>query len=299
MRIIKPITITDSVVVSNNITPSTLPEWSSGNPYTQGDTVKIESVHSEYECLINNTNQNPSTNPLDPSGNPYWLRTGSTNDWRLFDTKTRSPSVNPSNITLTLQSSSSITGVALINIKASTLNITVEAGGQIKYTKDVQLRELVYTYTDWFFSPIESITTVVKLDLPLYTNAEITITADSSAGDVEIGELVLGSVQTIGCAQYGSSVGINDYSTKEVDDFGNFIIVERGFADRIEYDVEIESTDTNKVKKLLAQYRAKPLVYVGHPDRPELTTYGYYRRFQEVLRDFSTTTMTLVVEEII
>jgi len=298
MRIIKPITITDGVIISNNIAPSTLLEWNSATAYTQGDKVKIDSVHSEYECLINNTNRNPSTNPLDPSGNPYWLRIGSTNDWKLFDTKTRSPSVNPSNITLELQSSSSITGIALINIKANTLNITVEVGGDVKYTEDVQLREPVYTYTDWFFSPIESITTVVKLDLPLYTNAVITITADDS-GDVEIGELVLGSVQLIGCAQYGSSVGINDYSTKEVDDFGDFIIVERGFADRIEYDVEIESADTNKVKKLLAQYRAKPLVYVGHPDRPELTTYGYYRRFQEVLRDFSTTTMTLVVEEII
>jgi len=300
MKIIEPITATDANIVANNIAGSTLAEWDVSTAYVQGDKVQVSANHREYECLINNTGKDPTGNPLDPSGNPYWYDTGATNDRRLFDSRSRSPSVNPLNITVSVKSMKITNGIALINIFADTLNVTAvsDSAGEV-YNEDVMLRRYVNTFTDWFFSPIENITNAVQIDLPLYTDMTITITATVTSGDVSIGEFVFGAVRDIGLTQYSTSVGITDYSTKEVDEFGNIFIVERGYANKIDYDVIVLANRTDYVKRLLARYRATPLVYVGKEDKPETITYGYYTKFSEVLEDFANTSLVLSVEEII
>jgi len=300
MKIIKPVVITDTMITSSNIAGSSYAEWVNTTAYTAGQKVKIDAIHNEYECLIANTGEDPTQNTVDGSGNPYWLDIGSTNDWALFDGKARNPSVNANNITITIKPNKLTNSLAIINFNSGALNITatsVEGGGEV-YNEDIVVREYVSGWYDYLLSDIERISNAVKIDLPAYIDIEITITA-TDTGDVSIGELILGKSQEIGLAQYGTSVGITDYSTKDTDTFGNFTVVERGFANRIEYDVIIERNKTAYVRKLLSQYRATPVVYIGEEESPETITYGYFKRFNIVLQDFANSEMVLEVEELI
>ena len=300
MKIIKPITATDSMILSNNIAPSPYPEWDNITNYSVGDKVKVDAIHNEYQCLITNNNQDPTTNPVDGTGNPYWLDLGSTNDWALFDNRSRKASVNPLSIELQIKPNKLVGSIAFINIEAASLNITMDSvsGGGEVYNQDINLRELVYSYEDYFFSEIDSLTSAVRVDLPLYSDATITITATSPSSDVKIGELVFGPSVNIGLTQYGTSVGIVDFSTKEKDIFGDPIIVERDYADRVDYDILVESAKTASVKKMLSNYRATPLVFIGKEDRYETVVYGFYKRLDMVLQDFAYSSMVLEVEEL-
>ena len=298
MKIIQPYDVTDGMVIANNITGSTYTEWSSATSYAQTDKVKIDSVHREYECLIANTNKDPTTNPLDGSGNPYWLDLGATNDWAIFDNKTRSVSTNPLNITVSVKPNRLVNSIAILNISAGTLNVTAvsDSAGEV-YNKDIVLRQYVSSFYDWFFSEITRIDNAVRIDLPAYNDMTVTITATSTS-DVSIGEFVFGKLFEVGLTQYGTSLGIRDFSTKEFDTFGNPFVVERGFTNRIEYDVLMLSSRTNAVRRFLSKYRAKPLVYIGAETEEETITYGYYKSFNEVLQDYANTSMLLEVEEL-
>lgn len=301
MKIIKPTVVTDAIVTANNIAVSAYPEWNVATPYTAGQYVKVDSVHKEYLCLISNTGQNPSTIPalVDGAGDPYWKDVGSTNDWALFDGRSRKASVNPTSIVVSVKPTGITNSIAILNIIAGTLNVTAvsDSAGEV-YNKDFVLRQYVNSFYDWFFAPIEGITNAVRIDLPAYTDMTITLTATASSGNVTIGEFVFGKLQNIGKTQYGTSLGINDYSTKDTDDFGNFIVTERGFANRIEYDVVLDANKTASTRRFLANYRAQPLVYIGDENLPETVTYGFYKRFNEVLSNYALTSLVLEVEEL-
>ena len=53
-------------------------------------------------------------------------------------------------------------------------------------------------------------------------------------------------------------IGITDYSKKDVDDFGNYTIVERAFAARANFKMSLPNTEVTGVYKTLAAYRATP-----------------------------------------
>lgn len=298
MTTINPTTITDSMIVQNNIVGSTYLEWSSSTSYSIGDKVKVESIHKEYECLIANTDKNPTTDPIDETtGNPYWLDLGSTNDWALFDGRSRKPSINQNSIVVSVKPNKLINSVAILNIEANSLNITaVSDSAGVVFNEDIDLRRLVNNFYDWFFSSIERIDNAVRLTLPAYTDMTITITL--TGNEVKVGEFIIGKQLRIGCTQYGLGISINDYSTKETDIFGNSFVVERAFADRIEYDVLLENNMVNTVKRFLSQYRATPLVYIGDERLEETITYGFFKRFSLVIQDFSTSQLVLEVEEL-
>ncbi len=134
-----------------------------------------------------------------------------------------------------------------------------------------------YTY---FFTPNEKVAEVVAFDLPSYSTQTIFITLSVPAGDVSVGEIVLGAQKTIGGAVFGSGIGIVDYSRKERDDFGNAVIVERGYSQTSSYDVSIETKNVRHIQRQLGRLRAKPLVWSGTDDGGYgLLIYGYFTDF--------------------
>ncbi|MBW4054353.1 MAG: hypothetical protein HIU83_02915, partial [Proteobacteria bacterium] len=72
-------------------------------------------------------------------------------------------------------------------------------------------------------------TETIKLDLPPYSTAEISITINYPGGAAKCGEIVVGMHVDIGDTQYSPSIGIVDYSDKTVDSFGNYSPLERDY----------------------------------------------------------------------
>ena len=101
----------------------------------------------------------------------------------------------------------------------------------------------------------------------------------------------------LGRTVYGTTVGIEDYSRKERDAFGNAIIIERAFAQKADYEVEITTQDTRRVQRFLSNYRATPVVWIGNQDTSYgLIVYGFYTQFSINLATPSISYTTLEVE---
>jgi len=155
------------------------------------------------------------------------------------------------------------------------------------------------TVVNWylyFFEPIARITQLTDLKLPAYKGATVDIALTETGADVDFGLAVIGQQAEIGRTVYGTSVGIRDFSRKEVDEFGNFTVVERRFFRTADYDVRIDTPKVAFVQKILSDRRAKPTVYIGTEDNPETIVYGYYRDFDIVLSNPAVSNGTIEVE---
>jgi len=83
MQIIKPITVTDSILTATNVPENDFPQWAAGTTYSIGNKVVSLTTHKIYESLINS---NLGNNPTTDDGTK-WLDLGATTRWKAFDTK--------------------------------------------------------------------------------------------------------------------------------------------------------------------------------------------------------------------
>lgn len=301
MRIVKPITVDDSILTSTTIPADTTQEWVITTPYVAGDIVRIESSHTLYECLLDNTGEDPSQNTVDGNGNPYWLNLGATNRWAMFDGKSRKSSTNPDLIDVTLQPNKVVNSISLLNISAGSVQVIMtDPVDGIVYDELVNTLELVPSdFYEWCFTEVTLISNIVKIDLPAYPSASIRVIASSPNATVRIGELIIGVQEELGVTTYGTSVGIIDYSRKDTDAFGNPIIVERPFIDSVSYQVAIPTNRVSQVKNTLSSYRATPVVYIGDQNFPSTIVYGFIKTFGINIAYPNLSEMSIEVEELI
>ena len=166
-------------------------------------------------------------------------------------------------------------------------DITVEGAGEV-YKTDISLtdnRNIVDWFTYFFEEQVQK-EQAQWLDIPPYLGSSVQVTVTEATGQTaELGQLVLGFLSNIGATTYGTSISIEDFSRKETDAFGNFIVVERAFAQLADFDVQFETQNARKIQRTLAEYRATPIVYIGSEDTSYGTTiYGFYRRFDLTLQ---------------
>lgn len=285
MKLIKPVTVTDSILVSSTVPENDYAEWSSGTTYAIGNRVIVLSVHKIYESLINsNLNNDPTTD-----NGTKWLDIGATNRWKAFDKKIGDPVTQVTSAQYVLNDpNSNVTAVALFGLQGVSANVTVTDAveGEV-YDETVSLldnRNIIDWYT-YFFEEQAQLEEALFLNIPPYVGADVQITVTATTGNtVEIGQIVFGFLSEIGLTTYGTSISIEDFSRKETDAFGNFIVVERAFAQLVDYNVSYPTQNSRKIQSTLAQYRATPIVYIGSEDTSYGTVvYGFYRRFDLTL----------------
>lgn len=282
MKIIRPLDVVDAVLTSSNVTENdgSAGAWSVITAYTVGQTVRyvIANVHQVYECLVNNTGVTPGTDDT------KWLLVGATNRWKMFDESVQSQTTNSNSIAVTLTPASTdrVDSVVLLNLSAASVQITVtDPVDGLVYDETVSLVS-DSGITDWwayFFEPIIRVTDLAQTDLPPYSGAAIAITITDTGATAACGECVLGLSREIGGLQNRARVGIQDYSVKQQDDFGNYTILERAFANRASFVVWVESGFVDALKNLLSGYRATPVVYVGSDSYASTIIYGFYKDF--------------------
>lgn len=209
-----------------------------------------------------------------------WLRVGSTNRWKMFDNANNSQSANTSTIDVTLNCDGRVDSVALLNVSAASARITMtdDVDGVV-YDQTISLVEEVgeSSWYAWLFDPIERRTELAVTDMPPYLDPVINIVLTDTGNTVLCGNCVVGKVKEIGTSLHGSSFSIQDYSTKETDDFGVTTIVERDYASRGNFLIKVENDFLGRLKNLLAAYRATPVVYIGADEYDPTIIFGIYR----------------------
>lgn len=300
MRLIKPVEITPAKLISSNVPETDYPAWSVSATYAMGDRVLLD--HTIYEALAAvAAGVKPGGEVVTPEAPAKWQNRGMDNRWRMFDDKVESLTTNPGTIEVRIRPGAVVNSLALFNLQGKSVTVTMvdPVEGEV-YRKDLSLVDAgVTNWYDWFFEPISIRTDLVVLDMPAYGSADIVLTIDAGPEVAAVGHVVIGAVKQIGTALYGSSVGIIDYSRKSTDEFGNTIVIQRSFSNRADFDVVLDTDDVNKVRRLLADLRSTPVVWVGEESYEATILFGFFKDFQIVFSGPTVSDCSITVEGVI
>lgn len=299
MKIIVPEIIADASLTSSNVAEADHPVWLVGTTYNLADRVIVIATHRIYESVIgSNIGNDPTT---DDGTN--WLDVSATNRWKAFDEIIADQVVNASTIEYEFDTTGIINAVSLFGLDAETAQViaTSAVDGEV-YNETIALTDnsAINNWYDYFFEPIIRRSRHVFVDLPQYLDTIIDVIIGVSSGNASVGQIVIGQLRGIGGTEFGTTVGIRDYSTKENNIFGDPVIVERRYSDVVDYDVAVKSTGIDALRTLLAGFRASPVVWIGD-DVADYGTliYGYYKDFDVVLSSPSISRASIQVEGLV
>lgn len=299
MIIIKPATVTASTLTASNVAETDYPSWTAGT-YTVG-TRRIYD-HKIYEVVATSTTDRPDIGAAAVPAT--WLFVSATNRYKMFDIAVGSGTTNSGSINVTVTPSTVCNSVILFDVDGASAQLIVRtSGGTIVYNKTISLADYsgLNSYFSYYFLPIAETgaTEIAFIDIPNYSGASFQLIIDAGAGIASCGEMIIGQKSVLAVTNFGTSVGIKDYSVKTIDDFGNVTITQRPYSKRADYDVTVETTQVGQFNKFLASIRSTPAVYIGDPERSETIVLGYYRDFSVVLSNPSISECSLSVEGLI
>ena len=289
MIIIRPIVINDAVLTATDVTETDEDEFSLITSYSIDDTVMVTTdlVHSIFVSLTDNNVGNQPQNEPDKVNPIFWARKSATNRFAMFSDQINDQTEQATSIEVELTASNLVNAISFFNLDATTVQVVMNDpnDGEV-YNKTVNLVDAsgVDDWYAWYFEPITLQTTLALLDLPPFISATITVTITKTGGIAKVGLISIGSQKTLGITDIGTDVGIQDYSTKQRDTFGNPIIVSRNFAKRANYNVTIPSESAGAVEVILAELKTTTLTWIGSVERPSTIIYGYYRDFNITLQ---------------
>lgn len=279
MKFIRPTTITDAMLVSSNVAETDYAAWVSGTSYSVGNRVIRTSVHKVYERVVAGAG---TTAPESDATN--WLEVGPTNRWEMFDAKVGTTTENASSITVVLQPGR-INSLALLNLDASTVDVSLVVDAIEIYSASIDLDSgtKIGNWYDYFYEPIYQQDTVTLtdlvdaalLDVPAYSTGTLTVTIARTAGTVSCGQLVVGLDYYLGETAMGASVSIRDFSRKDVDTYGNYTIIQRGYSKKVSTDIIVDRSRSDEVVRNISRYRSTPMVWIGSGVYGSLIVYGF------------------------
>ena len=174
----------------------------------------------------------------------------------------------------------------LSNVKSITVTVTHAVDGVVyNHTRELESTLLASNWWRYFFDPIQRRTSVFFYGLPSYRNASLSITFTGDTGiTIGCGVCMIGQYYEFADAvRIGASVGIQDYSRKEADDFGNYEIVERAFAKRANWDILVDRSRLDLLFNTLAGLRARPALYIGGELEDATVVYGFPKDYDVVI----------------
>lgn len=299
MIIIKPASVTASTLTASNVAETDYAAWTAGT-YTVGNRVIYD--HKIYEVVATSTTDRPD---LGAAAVPAtWLFVSPTNRYKMFDIAVGSGTVNSGSINVTITPTTVCNSVVLFNVDGATAQLIVRtSGGTIVYDETVSLADYgdLNSYFNYYFLPIAETgaSELAFIDIPNYSGASFQLIIDAGGGTASCGEMIIGQKSALAVTNFGTSVGIKDYSVKTIDDFGNVTITTRPYSKRADYDVTVETAQVSQFTKFLASIRSTPAVYIGDPLRGETIVLGYYRDFSVVLSNPSISECSMSVEGLI
>ena len=307
MKVIVPIPYPEFTSLDTWQVPlSTYPGWASGTTYAQG--ARVYRGEFEFESLINT---NVGQDPLIPGETSPWFLLGKINRLKAFDGTIYDQTVAEAGkmeMGYTITAPTTVSAIAAFNVEARSIRVRLrdplEPVNTYYYdeTKTLIMDEGITNWSDYFFEEPTAVNEMLFDELVAYPGTEIRINIIDSALRPKVGQLVLGKAHYLGVLCEGSSVGIQDYSRKERDDWGNPIIVERPYSQRADYDIVVPTSSVRKVQNVLSSIRAKPAVYYDDEDlrgTNGTTVFGYYQDFSVSLQVGKNSHMSLEVEGLV
>lgn len=284
LLVLQPIPVTDAVLTASNIAENDHPAWNPATSYAEGDRVIRTQTHRIYFRVTPGTSATPPE-----SDTENWADMGATNRWRAFDGVVGTQSARNGEIVITLTPGTVFNGIALLNAKANNIRIKVTATGDgVVYDKTFSMQSppSMPDYWTYCFEPITQRSTLTPVDMPTYgagTTVEVTLSA--GAGPTAVGTILVGRLVPVGDRgiHLGARIGIDDFSRKETDEYGNTSVTERAWRKRASVSLHLRNSQIDGTQSLFARLRATPTLYIASPNYEALAIYGFYKDFAAVI----------------
>lgn len=301
MIVIPPISITDSILYSSNITEPDANDngataWVSGSAYAVDARVYRTTTHRIYKCILGITAGSAASTAL-PEVSVYstsspWVEEGPTNKWAMFDllrnTATKSSSGLINIVLKPDQRIDSIALLGLVDVNYVTIIATYNSGS---------------TYIVMDNEVDVSVKSILKLNVPPFYNVSLNIILQGD-GAIECGGCVVGIYKDIGNTQQDVTVDSTNFSTVDRDIYGTASMVQRRSIPRISLQTFVRPEALNMVSEIRDRLNATPAVWSGmnidntHNYYDSLLIVGFYKTFKFSLDNPIGVFVDLELEEI-
>jgi len=287
MRMVRPITITDAILLSSNVAETDYAAYVAGTTYALAARVIVVATHKIYESAqAGNVGHYPPDNLA--GATPYWLEVGATNRWRMLDGKVGSQTTNADTIELALDTSEQ-SSVNFLQLEAASLliEVTDNTTSTVVYSETFSLisdKNIIDGWT-YFFEPF-IFTRNRSVGIPLLADSTTAITISNLTGTAKCGEVLIGNSTFIAPVAFGAELGLTDYSVPQVDDFGNYSYLQRSWSKRGTFSLQIDNNRIEYILDLFADIRTVPVLWIpddGEKLRSSLMVYGIYKAFSTVI----------------
>lgn len=270
----------------------------SGATYALGDRVIDATAHLIYESLA-------GSNTAALTDTAKWLEIGPTNTWAMFDLLRNTATIVPSSLTVVLTPGERVDSIALLGVVANSVSITITSDAVTVYTltESLNTRESFGWY-EYFFRPITTRPSLIRFDLPPYTNAVITVTLTADTGNAECGACVIGTSEYLGRVLAEAESDVLNFSSVTRNAFGDSQLVPRRNVPRTQQQIIADKSRVNRIRTLRDSLNATPAVWSGLDDLDSdgyfeaVLILGIYKRFTINLRHPQHAAISLELEEV-
>lgn len=281
--VVFPVTVDDSVLspTGSNVPENDYAQWSSLTTYAKGHRAIILADHDIYQSVQDaNTNHPPAADD-----GTWWTLVSKTNRYKMFDGSNSSATVNAESIEDQFHPGTVITTLAALGMTGISFQaIMTDPVEGVVYDSGVILLIGIIPEANWwsyFFSQTTQVHDVILDDLPSYYDAELSIDIQNPGADAKCETLLFGQETMIGYGvELGARLGIQDYSRRERNQFGDLVLIERNYSRKASFEMYLDWAEVDQAMRLFAALRAKPALYIGYAPLTATAVFGIYKDFE-------------------
>jgi hypothetical protein len=271
--------------------------------YALGERVIDPVAHWVYESLVDGNEGNALTAAVEPL---KWLEVGPTNKWAGFHLKSNIPTVAPGSLTFTVAPGERCNSILLHGMVANMLEVvgTTSLGVVIySYSEDLNEREVFDAY-DYCFKPFSTKPSVIRFDIPPYSDARFTITLSVATGNVELRHCLIGTHIYVGAVEYQAKCSGENYSTVDRNFDGNINkMIPRRNVPTNNLTIHIDRSRVRMLRNLIDSLNGSVAAFSGLDDDSDgyfdaLLIVGFYTRFEFDLNNPVEALLLLTTESI-
>ena len=279
LTVVRPMDITSAMLVSSNVPETDYAEWAAGTTYAAGDRAILASEHKVYQSAIaGNVGKNPAADRT------AWREVGATNRWKAFDKSISSQVAQATAISYRIKPGQAITALGVLNITAATavrVRVIDPVYGTV-YDKTASTASVPVAagWWAWFFGERRAPTQVLLQDLPSLPTADLLVDI-TGAANLAVGVILLGQRRQFSMGvKMGARVGLQDYSRKERNEWGDTVLVQRAYAKRATVSMLLDNRELDNAYTLLVDLRATPCLWVISDNYSSLSLFGFFSNFE-------------------
>lgn len=296
LAIVTGVAITDAMMLASNVPETDYTEYNSATTYNLGDRAITAATHTVWQSVFATaqSNHTPSTSPT------YWTAVSSTNKWKSFDLLNSTQTAKSSSITYQLRPGVAYGFLAFLNltgiVSAQVQIVDPTYGAVYNNTVSLPSNPGSSAWYSWFFAPKQVPTQLILTDIPSFPNADTYITLTGTSV-LAVGVIMLGIGTTFGVGiKYGASLGIQDYSRKDKNAFGDTVLVQRAFAKRGTFDMYLAKAEVDPFINLATSLRATPCLFMAGDQYDNMAIFGFYKEFKVLINYSQHSDCTLDIE---